>query len=356
MFMRAYVYRILAVSFMLALTVSSVQAGGFSADVGGLSWSPDSKSLLYSVYDDGLYIIAPNGDGEPLRIADADIFDWSPQWSPDGKSIISTIEVDNQAGIFRTPIKGDESQRLTEDVGWRPGYYAPNGMQPRYSPDGKTIAFLSLREGDIDTSLYSMTADGDDEHILTDAGAVYEFAWSPDSQAIAFTATPEGEQSAADLFLIDAFGTKLRRLTTTADVDSYYQPAWTPDGKAILFTVVTDDNNGRIDIIDSDAQNRKVFREQASEPIYSPDRTHILFTSPAEHWFNLSIMNADSTESDDITISLPGERAYYSAAWSPDGSQIAFVSFLFDAPKSESITLVNADGTNPQTLLTFPIS
>ena len=352
--MRAYAYRIIAAALLLLTAVSSVSAGGFTASIWSVAWSPDGKSLLYTVFKDGVYIA--NLDGETQRILDADSAEWTPQWSPDGKSIITTMTVDNQAGIFRVPLKDGEPKRLTEDVGWRPEYYAPNGMQPRYSPDGKFIAFLSLREGDENTSLYLMTADGNDEHPLSRALEVQDFVWSPDSQSIALLGSPDSDRGHTDLYSVSLDGKIQIQLTITQDVDDRYTPAWTPDGEHILFTASTADNKGRIEIVDAVGQNRKVFREHGSEPIFSPDGTYILFTSPAEHWFNLSIMSADSAESDVTTITLPGERAYYGAAWSPDNSQIAFVSFLFDAPKSESITLVNADGGDPRTLVSLPIS
>src|SRR5690348_9138280 len=104
--MRSWLARIAGLVLLLALTLSQVQAGGFNAGIGGLNWSPDGKSLLYAVYSVGIFVAAPNGDGESQRIAMVDRFDTTPQWSPEGKSMISTIEVDNQAGIFRTPIKG----------------------------------------------------------------------------------------------------------------------------------------------------------------------------------------------------------------------------------------------------------
>jgi Tol biopolymer transport system component len=356
--MRAYISRMIAVSLLLILALSSgvnaVNAGGFNAGIGGLSWSPDGKSLLYTVFKDGVFVVTPGED--PRRITDTNVFDHEAQWSPDGQSIISTIEVDNQAGIFRTPIAGGEPQRLTEDVGWRPQYYAPNGTHPRLSPDGQSIAFLSLREGDHYTSLYSMSADGEDERALTNVGTVEDFVWSPDSQAIAFIATPDSYVGGSDLFLIDSHGTKLRRLTNTADVDGDYALTWTPDGRHIVFTTAPDDQTEQREIIDMDGQNRKKFGEQLPDSTYSPDGKYSLFKTPAEPWPKFSIQREDGTGSDVVTISLPGKRAYYAAAWSPDSSQIAFVSFLFDAPKSESIYLINADGTNPQTLVSYPIS
>src|SRR4249919_1699478 len=130
--MRTYIFRLIAAALLLTVAVSSVNAGGFTATIWQLDWSPDGQSLLYSLYNKGVFIV--NLDGESHQILDADSVDWFPDWSPDGKFLISTIEVDDQEGIFLTPLMGGESQRLTEDVGWRPNYYAPNGTLPRYSP------------------------------------------------------------------------------------------------------------------------------------------------------------------------------------------------------------------------------
>jgi Tol biopolymer transport system component len=55
-------------------------------------------------------------------------------------------------------------------------------------------------------------------------------------------------------------------------------------------------------------------------------------------------MKADGSGA--ITITLPGERAYYNPVWSPDGKRIAFVAFKF--PGGEDIMIVNDDATNPQ--------
>ncbi|MBZ0290729.1 MAG: hypothetical protein K8I30_24095 [Anaerolineae bacterium] len=353
--MRAYGYRMMAIVLLLTcvVAVSGVRAAGFSASVGGLAWSPDGQLLAYATRKGGVFVV-PLG-GEPRRLADPDVFDWSPGWSADGHYILSTISMNDQAGVFRTPVEGGEPEQLTEDVGWRPSFYAPNGMGARMSPDGKTIAFLSHREADTYTSLYSMTAAGDDEKPLTDVGTVYDFVWSPDGQAIAFVATPDDYSGPADLFLVDTFGTKLRRLTTTGDIDTRYRPAWMPDGEHLLFTAMTEDNKGRIDTIDRDGQKRKVFLEHGFEPLVSPDGERLVFSRWGEQWFDLWIISLSPlAESEAVQITLPGTRAYYSPAWSPDGGQIAFVSFLFDDPKGESIYRVGADGIDPQVWVESP--
>ena len=94
--------------------------------------------------------------------------------SPDGRWIV----FDLLAHIYRVPVEGGEAECLTQDSG-----IAVN-FQPRYSPDGQTIAFVSDREGQ--TNPWLMDGDGSNPRplLLDDKLRVSELEWTPDGQYI----------------------------------------------------------------------------------------------------------------------------------------------------------------------------
>lgn len=98
-----------------------------------------------------------------------------------------------------------------------------------FSPDGKQIAWTSLRSGQAE--VWVCRADGTGEKQLTflknQSGSV---AWSPDGRTIAFDSRPNGS---ADIFLISEAGGSPHPLTSHPGNDA--TPAWSPDGKTIYF-------------------------------------------------------------------------------------------------------------------------
>jgi Tol biopolymer transport system component len=107
-----------------------------------------------------------------------------------------------------------------------PAYY------PAFSPDGKQIAFVSDREGPPDRyHLYVMNADGTGVVKLThDFVAEYKPAWSPNGHFLAFVRRFGGQ---TEIYRINADGTNPINLTNHPDVD--VNPTWSPDGTQIAF-------------------------------------------------------------------------------------------------------------------------
>ncbi len=119
----------------------------------------------------------------------------SPRWSPDGKRIayvLTNADLERSAydaDVWIIDADGKNDRRLTSAKA--------NDTRPRWSPDGKTLAFLSDRDGK--NAIWLIAPDGGEARKLIDPPTfVREFEWAPDGKSIAFTRadepTPEEEK------------------------------------------------------------------------------------------------------------------------------------------------------------------
>ncbi len=113
------------------------------------------------------------------------------QISPDGSRVMVQVSrprtADEKLGsavpeLWLVPSSGGEPARFTtNDEGDRAA---------RWSPDGRTIAFLSRRPGNEFTQVYLLPVGGGEAHRLTNAeNAVSAFKWAPDGKSVAYTVT-----------------------------------------------------------------------------------------------------------------------------------------------------------------------
>jgi Tol biopolymer transport system component len=163
--------------------------------------------------------------------------------SPDGQWLV----FDLLGHVYRMKVTGGEAECLTQASGIAVNYH------PRFSPDGKAIAFISDRAGQ--DNLWLMGADGANPRplLLDDSSRAAEPAWAPDGQSIYFTRkmkTPSGFYRTADeIWRIPRGGgrpTPIVRLAASgsstparagvwAGADRVQWPAPTPDGKYLYF-------------------------------------------------------------------------------------------------------------------------
>ncbi len=190
-------------------------------------WAPDSKKIAY-VHDvlqgtDGkLQINTVNADGGDAKVLiPHKAFEESPRWSPDGRRLAWVSLRDGNQEIYTADNDGKNVQRLTRAT-------APDN-NPSWSPDGKRLAFASARAGNFE--IYVMNADGTDVRRLTNHRALDSWpTWSPDGRRLAFTSNRDGNY---EIYVLNADGGGLRNLTRHPGQDNF--AAWSPDGKRLAF-------------------------------------------------------------------------------------------------------------------------
>jgi dipeptidyl aminopeptidase/acylaminoacyl peptidase len=177
----------------------------------------------------------------------------------------------------------------------------PAVSTPRFSPDGKRIAYVMTRadmgRSIYDADLWSIDADGRNNVQLTRGpGADFQPRWSPDSAWLGFLSDRDGKQA---IFLIAAVGGEAVRLTSEAGVIQDLE--WSPAGKSIAFTMT--------DTTSADEERRSHERDDAHVVGENRKQTHLYAIEVATR---------------DVRRLTRGSFTVNAIAWSPDGKTIAF--------------------------------
>jgi TolB protein len=151
-----------------------------------------------------------------------------PKWSPDGQSIVfgSLRRIgDNSVGSLYTVDLAGGEPRLLSGSNW--------ATAAVISPDGSRIAYMQNQTGANGFDIWVMDADGSNAHALTTGpGSAHSPVWSPDGSQILFRTERGG---GVELAVVPAIGGDVRLLTDTPLTEEG-SARWSPDGKRIIYT------------------------------------------------------------------------------------------------------------------------
>jgi dipeptidyl aminopeptidase/acylaminoacyl peptidase len=286
-----------------------------------------------------------------------------PQLSPDGRRIafvvttLSDARDEYLANIWVVDVDGGAPRRFT--AGPR------RDLEPRWSPDGTRLAFLSERAPREKLQLYVMPADGGEPTTLTalDNG-VASVAWSPDGSRLAFVSPVGGQREPQSederrksrparvitslkyrlngegfvydrrphVFVVALDGTAPAQLTDGDFIDA--DPAWAPDGQSIVFVSARhaerdeDDASDlwRVSLKGGTPQPLTTTAGPVLLPAFSPDGRSIAYLArPGRNAFgrNIRVFTIPSTGGDAACLTSALDRScgalHVRPLWSPDG-------------------------------------
>ena len=239
----------------------------------------------------------------------------------------------------------------------------PGEDHAAWSPDGSRIAFMGSGAESYEVTI--MNANGTGRTQLTSNRiAEEEPAWSPDGSRLAFAAKDPEDSTASDLeiWVINTDGSGLTQLTNTANNVRDTDPAWSPDGDRIAFLsegrpgqtnsdiYVMDTNPATDDAINlTDDTTQPVYQNNDEDPSWSPDGSHITYSTVQDVWKMDSATGANKTK---LTGGEDGGGAR--PAWSPDGSRIVYRRAEVVDNGGNNIWVMDANGANRTAVDTTP--
>src|SRR4051812_35294288 len=193
---------------------------------------PDpSKGYVWGL--DPYDIYTANDDGSNLkRLTNYGVYTAEGTLSPDGQTIVFTSLKDGDLDIYTMRVDGTDVRRLTSEPGYDGG--------PFFSPDGKKIVYRAWHPADTALANYQdllkqrlvrpnrmeiwiMNADGSDQHQITNlGGANFAPFFTPDSRQIIFSSNYKNPRSRNfELYLMNEDGSALEEVTSHPEFDGF---------------------------------------------------------------------------------------------------------------------------------------
>ncbi|HEV8485115.1 MAG TPA: S9 family peptidase [Blastocatellia bacterium] len=238
---------------------------------------------------------------------------------------------------------------------------------PQISPNGSQVAFVRVwvnqKADRYDTALWIVSANGGSARQLTAGPRDGNPRWSPDGKMLAFARAPEkdGRPQPPQIYLLSLDGGEAQPLTDTPRGIGPFD--WSPDGKTIAFVAIDDGKK--------EMPNPEVPEAKAKEPehvsdvrvitkaIYRSNGPGYINPKSRSHIWTVSVaaLLAGSNDAPKPKQITRGNFNEGNTSWSPDGSRIFFVANRAPEPYYEpphtDLYSINADGSDERKVLSF---
>jgi len=205
---------------------------------------PDpSKGYVWGLDPYDIYTANPDGSGLK-RLTHFGVYTAEGTLSPDGRTIVFTSLKDGDLDIYTMNVDGTHMKRLTFQKGYDGG--------PFFSHDGTKIVYRAWHPTDTALTNYEsllkqrlvrpnrmeiwvMNADGSGQHQITNlGGANFAPYFTPDDRRIIFSSNYKNPHSRNfELYLVNPDGTGLEQVTSNPEFDGF--PMFSPDGKKLIW-------------------------------------------------------------------------------------------------------------------------
>ncbi|HKM46812.1 MAG TPA: S9 family peptidase [Terriglobales bacterium] len=273
-------------------------------------------------------------------------------WSPDGKTVAFISNLSGRNNLWLVPSEGGWPTQLTVSD--------QRQTQPTWSPDGKWIAYISDYDGDEQWDVFLVSPKTGQVVNLTNTREIAEESptWSPDGRYLAYMVKPK----TSSVFEIDVYDTvmrEVRHLTTgTAKDRMNVAPIWSADGKFIVYTQEqskgTDSN---VFIAEVASAESKLLTPHDGERTYSasdisPDGKSVLITSNAgDGYDNVGLLDIPSKK---VRWLTQDKWEMSAESFSPDGKSLTYTAnvdgntdiYLYDIASGKARALPLAKGVN----------
>lgn len=312
------------------------------------AWSPDGTRLVFLRYTapDGpcaLFILSATGQDErKLTDCPAELARHLA-WSPDGRWL-ALSERPAPGQPFRVSLLAPET--LARRPLTTPPPASGGDIEPRFSPDGRWVAFLrqeSLNAAD----LYVVPIDsGAAEPVTTDGRAMAGYSWMPDSRRLVFSSDRgEGYQ----LWQVDRAGGTPDRVSRIGTYDPGRPTVAARTGRMAYIEWFFDFNIWQLRLGTTtlpEVERLIASTRWEQHARFSPDGQRVAFTSNRTGSNELWVAQADG--SNPVRLTTFGEGYVGAPAWSPDGRWLAF---SWQQGRQGTIWRIDARGGQPVPLL-----
>lgn len=260
--------------------------------------------------------------------------------SPDGK----TIAFDLLGDIYTMPITGGKATNISNGLPWE--------IQPRFAPDGKTLAFISDRQGG--DNIWTMNVDGSEKRAITAEKfrLLNNPTWSADGRYIAarkhFTTSRSAGTGEIWIYhVLGGNGVQLVKRSSEAFQKELGEPIFSPDSQRIYFSknvtpgdqfiYAQDSNKGLFNIFSYDMQTGKIDTVVSGEggavrPTPSPDGKLMAFVRRDRTKSHLYVKNLNSGKERKVFDGLDQDMqetwavtgVYPNMDWTPDSREVLF--------------------------------